>query len=222
MGFITNEGGKNRVYVNFNAKTGAIQVSRKEGENWVRTDVRGIENLLVTKVEMREDTYEGQPVTKLVVHGVMDKGTEDEMGVVFTSNMGAWATGRFLSLLCESDLLRPITVVARTQYKGSQYKRKDGSMSDPLERDLHSIEVVQDGRYVRTNDLPPKANLVRMGQGRYAREVVDNSARLEWAEIKLKEISAKLGRSAEAAGHDPVAHADDFNDAPIDYDDIPF
>lgn len=210
---------RNRAYVRFNAKTGLIGVVRikDDGTRELRDDVVRLDNVRLVSIRHEQDEYEGNPYEKLVIDLAMDSGTAEETNLRFSANLETAAAARFVAALCECALDRPFDIVARSRRAGSQYKRKDGTLSEPLERDVHDLLVFQEQRCV-IGERPPASKETMLGR----KTVWDNSERVAWAIAKTERVAERLKALGLAAPQAP-AHAAATEEAePVLDDAIPF
>lgn len=208
----SNGNGKPATFAGFNAKQGAFVLSKKD-EAGNRPTFTQIRDVVVTRAAVKDDEYEGQPLRKLQL--TLENGTERS---IVEFNMAVGVVSKLVAMLLKADLSKPLGLSAQLRKEGSSYKKKDGSMSEPLKRDMADLSVYQGG-YIRLNadELPPKTEKVTVGK----KEVMDTSARDEWCEAKVAQLIAKLGSTDREEPHHDDTGAD--NSALADLgDDIPF
>lgn len=213
MSMFSNGNGKPATFAGFNAKQGAFVLSKKDDAG-NRPAFSQIRDVTVTRASVKDDEYEGQPLRKLQL--TLENGTERS---IVEFNMAVGVVAKLVAMLNKADLSKPLGLSAQLRKEGSTYKRKDGTMSEPLKRDMADLSVYQGG-YIRLNadEVPPKTEKVMVGK----KEVVDTSARDEWVEAKVAALIAKLGSTErdEPPHHDAPTGNDALADIPED--DIPF
>lgn len=175
-------------FANYNAKSGNFVVAKKGEEKQYFSQLRDVR---LKGVAIKEDEFEGQPVHKL---RLTLEGDGERAVVDF--NMATYAAAKLAGCLIQADPGKPIGLLAQLKKAGSSYKKKDGTMSEPLASDFADIAVFQDGKAINLAEghQPPKTHKVLVGK----KEVTDTTERDEWIVARVAELVAKTGSSSTA------------------------
>lgn len=198
----SNGNSESLTFAKFNSKLGAFVVKDKEGNKQSFSQIRDV---MVTKIGTRDGEYEGQPYTELVMRL---KGKDETAQVSF--NVATGACAKLVSILNGADLSKPIGLSGQLLKAGTTPK----GFTEPLNNDLVSVSVFQDGWLKPTAEVP-KVTMVKVGN----KEVADTSARDAFTMAQIEALEAKVTPAARSTV------ADTTHDAPApDYDDqdVPF
>lgn len=177
-----NSNGGNMTFARFNGKTGKFDV-KKDGEKLHFNQLRDV---LVTKIDTRDDEYEGKPRTDLQV-----RVTGKDGNAIISFNTASGSTAKLVALLNAVDLTKPLGLSGQMLAAGTTPK----GFTEPLQNDLVSISVFQDG-WVKSAVAVPKTVMVKVGN----KDVADTSAREEFVAKTIAELMGKVGNvSSEAA-----------------------
>lgn len=210
MSMFSNGNSTPTSFAAFNAKEGKFVV-RKDGEKTAFSQIRDVK---LTRVVVKDDEYEGQPLKKVRLT------LEDASGrAIVDFNQAVGVVARLVGMLHKVDLSKPFGISAELRKAGSTYKKKDGSMSEPLKSDMANLSVYQGG-YIQlgADELPPKTEKVKVG----TKEYTNAEARDAWTAQKVEELIAKLG---SAPVHDEPAEPTGTSNSDLgamSADDIPF
>lgn len=201
----------------FNAKEGRFVVRKADKS---KESFKQIRDVTLTRVSIKEDEYEGQPLRKLrLTLDGKDAGGKPSRAIV-DFNMQVGVVARLAGMLLKVDLSKPLGISAELKLAGSTYTKKDGTQSEPLQSDMANLSVYQGG-YINlgADELPPKTEKVMVGK----KQVTDASARDDWTESKVAELIAKIGSTPADEPAEPAgASAADLGGHGIPDDDIPF
>lgn len=170
---------------------------------------RKITNILISRIALAEDEYEGRKYKVLRIIGRIDPGTIEEIVFLFKTALRTMVAGDFISRLKQADLHAPMDWVGAFERAGSQYKRPDGSMSDPLKRDISRILIYQNDRIVRrdiSDSIPPVEERIVDGE-----RTLLYGKRLAWAEEQVKILIDKLERKSKATQHTDIDQTVEFD-----------
>lgn len=204
----SNGNGESLTFAKFNSKLGAFVIKDKEtGEKKQFSQIRDV---MVTKAGLRDGDYEGQPYTELVLRL---KGKDETAQVSF--NVATSACAKMISILNNADLSKPIGLSGQLLKAGTTPK----GFNEPLNNDLVSVSVFQDGWLKPSADVP-KVVMVKVGN----KEVADTTERDAFTAAQAAVLEAKITPpAAHATPVDEPATAgatSGFDDS--DSDDIPF
>ena len=172
-----NSNGGNVTFARFNGKTGKFDV-KKDGEKLHFNQLRDV---MVTKIDTRDDSYEGKPRTDLQV-----RVTGKDGDAIISFNTASGSTAKLVAMLCAADLTKPLGLSGQMLAAGTTPK----GFSEPLNNDLVSISVFQDG-WVKPAVEVPKTVMVKVGN----KEVSDTSAREEFVAKTIAELMGKVGNT---------------------------
>lgn len=179
--FQNSNGGK-MTFARFNGKTGQFDV-KKDGEKQHFNQLRDV---VVTKIDTRDDSYEGKPRTDLQV-----RVTGKDGDAIISFNTASGSTAKLVALLSAADLTKPLGLSGQMLAAGTTPK----GFNEPLQNDLVSISVFQDG-WVKPAVAVPKTVMVKVGN----KDVADTSAREEFVAKTIAELMGKVGNvSSETA-----------------------
>lgn len=196
-----NSNGGNMTFARFNGKTGKFDV-KKDGEKQHFNQLRDV---LVTKIDTRDDEYEGKPRTDLQL-----RVTGKDGDAIISFNTASGSTAKLVSLLSAADLTKPLGLSGQMLAAGTTPK----GFTEPLKNDLVSISVFQDG-WVKSEIAVPKTVMVKVGN----KEVSDTSAREEYVTKTIAELMGKVGNASSGT----AAAAQNATPAEEEIDDkIPF
>jgi hypothetical protein len=193
------------VFAAINTKIGKFVVRRKVDGKVEKQEFTQLRDVRISRIQMKDDEYEGQAFRKIQMT------LEGDERVIVDINAGTFAAARLVATLNKADLNKMLGLTVRVQPAGSTYKRKDGTMSQPLESDITSVSVFQ-STYIQLDrdEMPPKTERVTVGK----KVVIDSTAREEFVERIVAQISMKLGnlvdeRPGSDLGHVPGRGGDD-------------
>ena len=197
----SNGNGVSLVFAQFNSKLGAFVLAKNA--DGVREQFTQIRDVHVTKVSTKEESYEGNPYTLLQLRLQDAKGASQ---VSFNTATGACA--KMVSILNGADLSKPLGFSTQLLKAGT----KPAGFDTPLENDLVSISVFQDG-WLKTTAEVPKVTMVKVG----SKDVADTTARDAFVKEQIAKLIAKSGATDTPESAAPAANA-----AETDDDSIPF
>lgn len=174
-----------------NTKVGKFVVSSKdEAGAKVKTSFTQMRDVLLTRIKMEDDEYEGTPVRKIRMTFEGKTGR-----AIVDINAGTYAGAMLMARLNKADLSQEVGLTVQQQLKGSTYTDKAGVVSAPLGSDITDVSVYQ-GAYIQldTAERPPKTIMVQVGN----KEVSDTSKRDAFVEALVATLTAKLGTTEVA------------------------
>lgn len=195
-----NSNGGNMTFARFNGKTGKFDV-KKDG---VKQHFNQLRDVVVTKIDTRDDSYEGKPRTDLQV-----RVTGKDGDAIISFNTASGSTAKLVALLCAADLSKPLGLSGQMLAAGTTPK----GFNEPLKNDLISISVFQDG-WVKPVVEVPKTVMVQVGN----KEVADTSAREDFVAKTIAELMGKVGNTSS----ETAAAAENATPAEEEGDHIPF
>lgn len=200
-------------FASINTKEGAFVVSAKKPEGgYEKTSFTQMRDVRLTHIKMEDDEYEGTPVRKVRMT------FEDQNGrAIVDINAATYAAAVLVGRLNKTNLSASLGLSVQQQKAGSTYKRKDGTMSEPLTSDITTVSVYQGDGYVRLadNENPPKTEMVKVG----SKEVANTEERDKYIEATVVAIAEKLaGSNTSPATQEPVT----TGGGGFGSDDIPF
>lgn len=187
-------------FANWNAREGFFQIGKKD-ERKTFTQVRDV---TVKKISTMIDTYDNKDreILQLRVNG-------KEGDAVISFNLASGSTAKLVGLLSVADLAKPLGMSGQMLKAGTTPK----GFAEPLQKDLVSISVFQDG-WIQLPEKLPEITMVKVGN----KDVADTSARDEYVAAKVKALIAKFGTST-VPDHDDTPPVEGSSD---DGDDDPF
>jgi len=200
-------------FASINGKIGKFVVSTKNAEGkYDKTEFAQMRDVTLTRIKMEDDEYEGQPVRKvrMTFEGKTGRAIVD-------INASTYAAAILMARLSKADLSNTLGLTVQQQLKGSTYKTKAGTISEPLSSDITTVSVYQGEGYIQLDgaENPPKTEMVKVG----SKEVANTEARDAFVVGLVEALAAKLGTVEH---HDEVASPAGAPKAELPEDDVPF
>lgn len=176
---------------------GAVSV---ENEGKVRHELHQnhFKGVTVKTIQTRDDEFNGQPRTDVVVRLAHEKGPDS----IVHFNAASQTTAKLVAALHAADLSKPLDLSGQLLKAGEQPKGFD----KPLGKDMVALNVFQEGKYVKPELDIPKGVEVAVG----SKKVLDTSERDKF----VLETTAKLAEKLAPAKSQSVAHEAPENAGP--------
>ena len=162
----TNGNSTPTTFAAVNSKIGKFVVSTKNTETgkYDKTEFAQMRDVRLTRIKMEADEYEGSPVNKV---RMTFEGKEGR--AIVDINAATYAAAILVARLNKADLPSILGLTVQQQLKGSTYKRKDDTVSEPLLSDITSVSVYQAGAYIQLDEdeNPPKTEMVKVGSRKW-------------------------------------------------------
>lgn len=206
----TNGTDNNLQFANFNGRTGAFVVRNADKS---KSEFSQVRDVVITKVAVREDEYDGQPTKQLTLR-VKDA---DGQSAQLSFNFNTGFTARLANILNGADLSKPLGISGSLRKAGSTYKNKSGE-TVTLSNDMVNISVWQGEGFLKPSAEVPKVNMVKVGN----KEVADTTARDEFMQQQYDILAAKVTGDVAHPGTGSTAMPEAGAAAAELEDDIPF